>query len=77
VVSGRAEVATFTINRQAWQPGLEEPFVVAVVEMAEQEGLRLTTDIVNCAIDDVYIGMPCKWCSITAKMSGYPCSSPS
>ena len=58
LVSGRAEVATFTINRQPWQPGLEEPFVVAVVEIAEQEGLRLTTNIVNCEIDDVYIGMP-------------------
>jgi uncharacterized OB-fold protein len=26
--------------------------------MEEQEGLRLTTNIVNCSIDDVYIGMP-------------------
>ncbi len=26
--------------------------------MEEQEGLRLTTNIVNCDIDDVYIGMP-------------------
>jgi uncharacterized OB-fold protein len=57
VVSGRAEVATFTINRQAWQEGLEDPFVVAVVEIEEQEGLRLTTNVVNCGIDEVYIGM--------------------
>lgn len=58
MVSGRAEVATFTINRQAWQEGLERPFIIAVVEIEEQEGLRLTTNIVNCSIDDVYIGMP-------------------
>lgn len=57
MVSGRAEVATFTINRQAWQEGLEDPFVVAVVEIEEQEGLRLTTNVVNCGIDEVYIGM--------------------
>ena len=25
---GRAEVATFTINRQAWQEGLERPFIL-------------------------------------------------
>jgi uncharacterized OB-fold protein len=55
-VSGRATVLTFTINRQVWQAGLEAPFVVAIVEMEEQEGLRLTTNIVNCAVEDVYIG---------------------
>jgi hypothetical protein len=49
-------VLTFTINRQVWQAGLEEPFVVAIVEMEEQEGLRLTTNIVNCAVEEVYIG---------------------
>lgn len=30
--------------------------MVAIVEMEEQEGLRLTTNIVNCAVEDVYIG---------------------
>jgi len=56
-VSGLAKVATFTINRQVWEPGLEAPYIVAVVELKEQEGLRLTTNIVNCTVDDVYIGM--------------------
>jgi uncharacterized protein len=56
-VSGRATVATFTINRQRWEPGLERPFVVAMVEMEEQKGLRLTTNIVNCPARDVQIGM--------------------
>lgn len=56
-VSGRATVATFTINRHRWEPGLERPFVVAMVEMEEQEGLRLTTNIVNCPVEDVQIGM--------------------
>jgi len=32
--------------------------VLAIVEFPEQEGLRLTTVIVNCPVDDVYIGMP-------------------
>jgi uncharacterized OB-fold protein len=57
-VSGRATVATYTINRQIWEPGLDEPFIVAIVELEEQEGLRLTTNIVNCSTDEIRIGMP-------------------
>ena len=57
-VSGLGQVATYTINRQAWAPGLDSPYIVAIVEMQEQEGLRLTTNIVNCTIEDIKIGMP-------------------
>lgn len=56
--SGRAIVHTYTVNHQAWYPGLDPPYVVAIVELPEQEGLRLTTNIVGCAPDDVSIGMP-------------------
>ena len=31
---------------------------VAIVELPEQDGLRLTTNIVGCEPDDVRIGMP-------------------
>jgi len=57
-VSGRATVATFTINHQAWMPGPELPYVVAIVEIEEQPSLRLMTNIVSCAPEAVYIGMP-------------------
>jgi uncharacterized OB-fold protein len=57
-VSGRATLHTFTVNHQAWMPGPELPYVIAIVELPEQEGLRLTTNLVNCAVDDVRIGMP-------------------
>lgn len=57
-VSGRAEVLTYSINYQAWMPGLELPFVLAIVALPEQDDLRLTTNIVNCPVDDVKIGMP-------------------
>jgi hypothetical protein len=56
-VSGNATVLTYTINRQVWERGLEQPYVIAIVGLDEQEGLRLTTNIVNCAIDDVVIGL--------------------
>lgn len=56
--SGRAVVHTFTVNHQEWLPGVELPYVIAIVELPEQEGLRLTTNIVDCPVDDVVIGMP-------------------
>ncbi len=57
-VSGRATVLTYSVNHQQWMPGPEVPFVVAIVEIIEQEGVRLTTNIVNCPVDDVRVGMP-------------------
>lgn len=56
-VSGRATVATYTVNHQPWMPGPELPYVVAIVEIEEQPSLRLTTNLVHCAPDDVHIGM--------------------
>jgi len=57
-VSGRAEVLTFSVNVQPWMPGLEPPFVLAIVGLPEQDDLRLTTNIVNCDPYSVTIGMP-------------------
>ena len=56
-VSGRARVLTYTINHQPWIPGFEPPYAIAIVEVEEQSGLRLTTNIVNCSPEDVKIGM--------------------
>jgi uncharacterized OB-fold protein len=56
-LSGKGTVFTFTINHQAFLPNLPVPYVVAIVELIEQEGLQLTTRIVNCAPGDVRIGM--------------------
>lgn len=55
-VSGRGEVLTFTVNHQPWD-GTDEPYVIAIVEFPEQPGLRLTTNVVGCPIDEVSIGM--------------------
>ena len=56
-VSGRATLHTFTINHQPWIPGFDPPYVIAIVELPEQEGLRLTTNVIGIAPDDVAIGM--------------------
>lgn len=59
LASGKATVATFTINHQQWSPtATPDPYVIAIVELREQEGLRLLTNIVNCRVDEVRIGMP-------------------
>ena len=57
-VSGRATVHTYTINRHAWFPGQEVPYAIAIVELAEQTGLRLTTRLVGIAPEAVRIGLP-------------------
>ncbi len=57
-VSGRATVAGFTVNEQEWSPTFPPPYVVAVVELADAPGVRLTTNIVGCEPSDVHIGMP-------------------
>jgi uncharacterized protein len=57
-VSGRGRVYTYTINEHAWMPELEVPYVVAVVELEEQAGLRVLTNVVGCSPYDVTIDMP-------------------
>jgi uncharacterized protein len=56
-VSGRATVFSYTINHQPWD-GDPEPWAIVLVTFPEQEGLRLTTNVVGCPPDAVHIGMP-------------------
>jgi uncharacterized protein len=57
-VSGRGRVYTFTVNQRAWSPGLEVPYVIAIVQLDEQRDLRLMTNVVGCAPGDVAIDLP-------------------
>lgn len=59
-VSGKATIASFTVNHQPWQPDLEVPFVIAMVEIAEQQDVRLVTNIINCEPAEVQIGLSVK-----------------
>lgn len=52
-VVGTGEIDTFTINYQAWMPGLEVPFVIARVRVDGAPGVILTTNIVNADPKDV------------------------
>ena len=57
-VSGRASVVTVTLNHQPWVPAPDHPYAIAIVEIEEQPGLRLMTNVVNCPPEAVRIGMP-------------------
>lgn len=61
VVTGRGEVFSYTINHQQWD-GSPEPYVIALVALDEQDGLRLTTNLVDTDIGRVGIGLRLKVC---------------
>ncbi len=56
--SGRGTVYSFTVTHQNQASGFREalPYVLAYVEL--EEGVRLLTNIVGCAPEDVRIGLP-------------------
>jgi uncharacterized OB-fold protein len=55
-VSGLGKVVSFTVNHQPWVAGQQVPFVLAVVELDEQPGLWVMTNIVGCEPGSVFIG---------------------
>jgi uncharacterized OB-fold protein len=57
-VSGKGTVFTFTVNRHPYNPAVPLPYVIAIVELPEQQDLRFMTNIVNCDPESVTIGMP-------------------
>ena len=56
-MSGRGEVFSFTVNHKSWD-GHPDPYAIVLVAFPEQDGLRLTSNLVNVPADDVYVGMP-------------------
>jgi uncharacterized OB-fold protein len=57
-VSGKGTVFTHTTNEHPYNPAVPVPYNISIVELAEQEGLRFTTNVVDCPPAEVYIGMP-------------------
>lgn len=57
-VSGKGTVYTFCIPTQAFHPYFADklPFVLAVVELDEQPGLKMITNIVDVDPDSVRVG---------------------
>lgn len=56
-VSGRGRIATYTINHEAWYPGLPVPFVYAAIELEEQAQLYVFANV-DIAPEAARIGLP-------------------
>lgn len=56
-VSGSATVVSVTVNHQQWMPNVVPPYAIVLVELDEQQGLRLTTNILELPADEVKIGL--------------------
>ena len=53
--SGRGTVYSYVVTHHPQVPAFDYPLVVAVIELAE--GTRLVANVIECAPDDVHIGM--------------------
>lgn len=60
-VSGKGRVTAFTINHEPWVPGLDEAFVFAAVELAEQSELYVFSNVLGDPAS-VTSGMPVRVC---------------
>ncbi len=47
----------YTVNQHQWTPDLPPPYAIAVVALAEDPSVRLTTNVVGCDPGDVGIGL--------------------
>ena len=56
-VSGYATLIGFTVNERFSLPGLPAPYVVAQVAIEDDPRVRLTTNVVECSADLLYLGM--------------------
>ena len=56
--SGRGTVFTHTTNEHSYNPAVPVPYNISIVELADQVGLRFTTNVVGCPPEEVRIGMP-------------------
>jgi uncharacterized OB-fold protein len=56
--SGWATLYSFALMHQVYDPAFAEdvPYNIAVVELAE--GVRMTTNVVGCPNEELWIGMP-------------------
>ncbi len=50
VVSGRGQIHSFTVNHQSWDGGTD-PYAIVLVAFDEQDGLRLTSNLIGVDLD--------------------------
>ena len=57
-VSGKGNIYSFCVVHHVFHPAFEVPYNLAIVELEEQPGLRMLTNIVDCPHDALSVGMP-------------------
>jgi acetyl-CoA acetyltransferase len=55
-VAGRATVVAYTVNQHQWSPAFTPPYAIANVVIDEDPSVHLTTNIIDCGPDEVYVG---------------------
>ena len=53
---GTGSIYSFTVNHQPWLPGLTVPYTIAVVDIDDAAGVRITATVVGPNADKVAIG---------------------
>ena len=56
-VSGRGHLVSYTVNHQSWDGGVD-PYAIILVELEEQVGLRLTSNLIGVDLDAIAIDQP-------------------
>jgi hypothetical protein len=56
VLAGPGLIYSFTVNWNAWQPGMDVPFALALVEFPEAPGVRVLGRMQDAELDDLKIG---------------------
>jgi uncharacterized protein len=57
-LSGRGLVESWTVNHHQWFPGFQPPYLIAFVNPIEDQRVRLLTNLVNVARDEVTANLP-------------------
>jgi hypothetical protein len=59
-ISGKGEVWSYTIITHPIDLAVEDktPYNIVEIELLEQEGLRMISNLIDCKNEEIYIGMP-------------------
>ncbi|MBT4521225.1 MAG: nucleic acid-binding protein [Halieaceae bacterium] len=60
--SGKGRVYSWTVLRQEVHPAFRVPFEVVLIEMDNEEGVRIVSNMVDCNPDEIDFDMPVELC---------------
>ena len=56
--SGKGKIYSYVVFTREAHPTFKVPYEVVLVEMENEEGVRIISNMADCTPDEVYIGMP-------------------